>query len=572
MKRVWDIRKVEPEKVESLSSSLQISPLLARLLLLRYVNSSAEGERFLRPTLSDLHKPELMRDMDKVVERLLQAMRDRDTICVWGDYDVDGITATSVLVLFLRSVGFSVDYHIPSRVGEGYGLNVEHLQRLAQAGKQLLITVDCGISDFNEIQSAVDAGMDVIVIDHHQVPEQLPPAVGVLNPHRNDCAFPDKDMAAVGVTFNLVIALRTALRSRGAFDHVEEPNLRELLDLVALGTVADIVPLLDENRTLTHFGLEELSSGRRPGVAALKEVAGLFGSAVTSSQLAFRLAPRINAIGRIDSAQKGVELLTTRSYSKALKVARELDQANTKRQDMEQRIFEEALAQAKKKTKAGRCNSLVLVSHRWHMGVIGIVASRLVEKYYLPTILISLGHDSGRGSARGVSGLHLYELLSQCEKHLVTFGGHKMAAGLSIETQAVEAFARAFEKAVDRCAAAKEPKTINVDALVQPKHWNQQSLKEIGQLAPHGSQNPEPVFWGRNLQVERARLVGNDPPQHIKLTMVDGKQTLDLIAFRMGDRLDEFKGFLDILYTPEFNTYNGLTKIQFRLLDARPAQ
>ncbi len=572
MKRVWDIFAIDDFEAESLARSLDIPGLLARLLLNRHVRDEQAGRRFLSPALSDLHDPFLMRDMDIVVARIVEALKAGEKVCIWGDYDVDGVTATSIMLLFLRLVGLQVEYHIPSRIEEGYGLNLQTLERIAVGGTRLLITVDCGVSDLEPIRRAVALGMDVVVLDHHQVSEELPPAVGILNPHRPDCGFPTEDLAAVGVAFNLVMALRAELRGRGAFRDGKEPNLREMLDLVALGTVADIVPLLDENRIITRFGLEELTAGRRPGVAALKEVAGLTGGSVSAGQVAFRLAPRINAAGRLGSADKAVELLTTRSYSRALSLARELDEENARRQGIEQTIYQNALEQAEKLSAGGRPGSLVLASEGWHVGVVGIVASRLVERFGCPVVMVSIDGEQCRGSARGVEGVHLYEAMAGCAEHLTTFGGHRMAAGLSIAREEIESFRNAFGRAIaEQRAGVEACKTIHVDAEAQPSDWSFEAVESLGRLAPHGLGNPEPVFVGRNLEVKSVRVVGREPPLHLKATVLDGGRAWGLIGFRMADRIDGFRDRMDLVYIPEFNTFDGQTTVQLRMVDARPS-
>ncbi len=573
MKKVWDIREVDDSEAESLARALGISPLVARLLLLRGVTDPDSGRRFLEPALGDLHDPFMMRDMDKVVGRVIDALKAGDRVCVWGDYDVDGITATSVLLLFLKSLGLRVDYHIPSRLEEGYGLNEAEIDRIAEAGTRLLVTVDCGVSDLDPIRHAVSRGLDVVVLDHHQVPDELPEAVGILNPHRPDCSFPTQDLAAVGVAFNLIMALRKELRDRNAFGDEGEPNLRELLDLVALGTVADIVPLMDENRIITRFGLEELSAGRRPGVAALKEVAGLLSGGVTAGQVAFRLAPRINAAGRLGSAAQGVELLTTRSYSAALKLARQLDQANAKRQGIEQTIYQQALNQAEGLRADRKPAALVLSSDDWHVGVVGIVASRLVEKFSCPVVLVSMDGETGRGSARGLEGVHLYDAMATCADHLEAFGGHRLAAGLSIRRDAVKAFGRAFERAIAaQQDGAELKKTVQVDGLARPSDWTPEAVTALQQLQPHGLGNPEPVFLARGLTLKGTRPVGREPPYHLKAAALDDGRSWDVIGFRMADKIDQARGPVDLLYTPEFNTWEGQTSIQLRMIDLRPAQ
>lgn len=570
MRRVWHTRESDPALADRLARALDVHPLVARLLTQREVKTEEDGRRFLSPALSDLHEPGLMKGMDLAVDRLFRAVKAGERVCIYGDYDVDGVTSVSLLSLFLRETGLVPDYYIPSRLRDGYGLNEKSVAEIAARGTRLLVTVDCGISDLVEIQKANQAGMDVIVIDHHQVPEELPPAAAVLDPHQPGCRFPAKDLAAVGVTFNLVMALRARLRELGWFAHREEPNLREFLDLVALGTVADIVPLLGENRIITHFGLVELTAGRRPGVAALKETAGMLSREVAVGQVAFRLAPRINAAGRLGEASSAVELLTTNSYSQALTLARELEKANIERQAIEHRIFVQAQAEAQKAVERGD-SALVLASEEWHPGVIGIVASKLVDQYNRPVVMIALDGDSGRGSARGTEQIHLFQAMQACADALKEFGGHRAAAGLSIERDRVDGFRSAFLKVVNASIAGEpEGKKIYVDGEVQPSQLSAEVVEQLGALSPHGMGNPEPLFIARNMTVKSSRTVGREPPYHLKLALAEGSQTWDAIGFGMGDRSSDIIERMDLLYTPEFNTWEGRESIQLKLRDLRP--
>jgi single-stranded-DNA-specific exonuclease len=570
MRRVWHTRESDPALADRLARALEVHPLVAQLLTQREVKTEEEGRRFLSPALSDLHDPGSMKGMDLAVNRLVQAVKAGEQVCIYGDYDVDGVTSVSLLALFLREAGLVPDYFIPSRLRDGYGLNEKAVAEIAAQGTRLLITVDCGISDLAEIRKANEAGMDVIVIDHHQVPEELPPAAAILDPHQPGCSFPAKDLAAVGVTFNLVMALRARLRELGRFAHREEPNLREYLDLVALGTVADIVPLLGENRIITHFGLAELTAGRRPGVAALKEMAGMLSRQVAVGQVAFRLAPRINAVGRLGEASSAVELLTTNSYSQALTLARELDRTNSERQAIEHRILEQAQAEAQKALDRGD-RALVLASEEWHPGVIGIVASKLVDRYALPVVMIALEGDAGRGSARGTEQIHLFQALQACAGVLRGFGGHRAAAGLSIDRDRLDGFRAAFLEVVD-ASVAREPaeKRIYVDGEIQPSQLDVGLVEQLSVLSPYGWGNPEPLFVAKNMTVKSSRTVGREPPYHLKLALVEGQQTWDAIGFGMGDRSNDVTERLDLVYTPEFNTWEGNVSIQLKLRDLRP--
>ena len=401
----------------SQSEKLKISPLLARILVLRGLADYDSAKRYLSSSLrSDLPSPFEMTDMEPAVRRIVHAIEKKERIGIWGDYDVDGTTGASVLVSFLREIGADPVFHVPHRVEEGYGLNSEGLRRLRECGVDLVITVDCGISNAREVETAREIGLDVIVVDHHQPPDELPPAVAVINPHRRDCAFPDKGMCAAGLAFYLVIGLRARLRESGWFAGAEHPDVRRYLDIVTLGTIADMVPLTGVNRTLIRRGLAELSGSTRPGVVALKQVARIQPGEVSAGQVGFQLGPRINAAGRVDYGVKVVELLTTDSMEVALRIAQELDAHNYERRAIEAQVLEQALALAEKRVNGPERYSLVLGGAGWHPGVLGIIASRLVEKFYRPTVVIGFDGGAGKGS-------HIAPLLAVKNLHFARHTG-----------------------------------------------------------------------------------------------------------------------------------------------------
>src|ERR671919_2118416 len=415
MPKRWVIKQTDDHIVSRQSEQLRISLLLARLLVLRGMADASSARSYLSSSLrSDLPSPFTMTDMEPAVQRLVHAIKNRELIGIWADYDVDGTTGASVLVSFLRQVGAEPIYHVPHRIGEGYGLNIEGLKRLRERGAALVITVDCGISNAHEIDAARGFGLDVVVVDHHQPPQELPSAVAVIDPHRRDCRFPDKGLCAAGLAFYLVIGLRARLREQGWFAESAEPDIRRYLDIVTLGTIADMVPLKGVNRTLIRRGLAELATSMRPGVVALKEVAGIGAGEVSAGQVGFRLGPRINAAGRVDYGVKVVELLTTDSNEIALRIASELDAHNSERRAIEAAVLEHALAQASSIVSSGLCHSLVLSGEGWHPGVLGIVASRIVEKYYRPTVVIGLNGSEGKGSARSIRGFHMVDGFRLC--------------------------------------------------------------------------------------------------------------------------------------------------------------
>jgi single-stranded-DNA-specific exonuclease len=406
----WVLKDVDPQLVSNYSHQLSVSPLLGHVLALRGFADCDAAKTYLSSSLrADLPSPFIMADMEPAVRRIVSAITNSEQIGIWGDYDVDGTTGASVLVSFLREIGAAPIYHVPHRIEEGYGLNTEGLKRLKERGVDLVVTVDCGISNAKEVAAAGKFGLDIVVVDHHQPPDEFPLAVAVINPHRKDCAFPDKGMCAAGLAFYLVIGLRAKLRDVGWFKNDAGPDIRHYLDIVTLGTIADMVPLKGVNRTLIKRGLEELANSTRPGVVALKQVSGIAAGAVSAGQVGFRLGPRINAAGRVDYGIKVVELLTTESREIAERIAQELEAHNLERRAIEAGVLEQALAQASAAMSDGRRHALVLAGEGWHPGVLGIVASRIVEKFYRPTVVIGFNDDAGKGSARSIRGFHMVE-------------------------------------------------------------------------------------------------------------------------------------------------------------------
>src|SRR5262244_73434 len=442
----WIVKKADEGIVARQAEQLKISPLLACLLVLRGLAEPDSAKRYLSSSLrSDLPSPFEMADMEPAALRIVDALKRNERIGIWGDYDVDGTTGVEVLVSFLREVGAQPIYHVPHRIEEGYGLNIEGLRRLKERGVSLVITVDCGISNAPEVEAAIEMGLDVVVVDHHQPPEDLPPALAIINPHRHDCPFPDKGLCAAGLAFYLTIGLRAKLREAGWFARSGDPDLRRYLDIVTLGTIADMVPLKGVNRTLIRRGLWELGGSTRPGVVALKQVANIAPGEMTAGQVGFQLGPRINAAGRVDYGIKIVELLTTDSGEVALRIAKELDEHNRERRAIEAEVLEQVLTQAQARFDGTTPHSLVLGGEGWHPGVLGIVASRIVERFYPPTVIIGFDGGKGKGSARSIRGFHMVEGFRRCAEHLEKFGGPEHAGGLSIKETNLEFFATAFE-------------------------------------------------------------------------------------------------------------------------------
>ncbi len=553
----------------ALVKALGLHPLAARVLAARGQGAPDAAAEFLGASLSSLPDPFSMKDMDRAVERIRRALEAGERIACYGDYDVDGVTSTALLAGFLRAAGGDVIEYIPHRLVEGYGLNAEAVGKLAARGVKLLITLDCGITSLEEVRAAAALGVDAVVVDHHTVPVELPAAAAILNPHQEGCAYPTRDLAAVGVTFALAMALRRRLREAGRFAGRAEPNLKEALDLVALGTVADVVPLVGANRILVRWGLEVLSRSRRPGVRALKRVAGVAdGTPVTAGQVGFRLAPRINAAGRLDDAGRSVRLLLSDDAEVARSLAEDLNRENQARQEIERRILDEALADAAPRVAAG-ARGLVLARDGWHPGVIGIVASRLVERFHRPVVLVALENGTGKGSGRSIEAFHLYDALLACRRHLARFGGHRHAAGVTIERAQLEPFRDAFEAyAAGRLSGEDLQPRCRIDAWVDDAELTDRAAADLERLAPFGAGHPEPVFALRRATA-RGRTVGS-AGVHLKLAL--GARALDAIGFGMGDRAalcDE--GPVDAAFSVGFDEWDGTRRLQLKLRDLRRA-
>ncbi len=472
-----------------------------------------------------------------------------------------------MLVTFLREVGADVDFYLPHRVREGYSLNALALKTLQARGTKVLITVDNGISALQEGRLAQELGLSLIITDHHEVPEILPPAVAILNPKQKGDEFPGKELAGVGVAFYLLVGLRQALREAGLLAD-REPNLRALLDLVAVGTIADMAPLTGINRILVREGLRVLSRGPRVGLKALLAVSGVDGE-VRADQIAFRVGPRINAVGRLNDASLGVRLMLSESPAEAQELAKVLSQANEERQGLEDQIVEAAVAKIEAEGLADRFRSLVLKGEDWHQGVIGIVASRLVEKYYLPTIVLTRDKDGLKGSARSIRNFHLVEALRECADCLTKFGGHRYAAGLSLKEENYGRFVSEFDQIVRRRLSPEDfAPTLRLDARSNLASIDAEFLQHLGNLAPFGLGNPEPTWLLTDVAVRESRVVGE---RHLRLKVGEGKRQFSAIAFRLAEKIPPVGGAVDLACSPEWNEWNGNKTIQLRAFDLRPA-
>jgi single-stranded-DNA-specific exonuclease len=557
--KLWVFREIDPLHRASLAQALSISSATASLLLARGVTTADEATTWMSHPLP--HDPFLIPDMELAVDRLHRAVSAHEPVCFYGDYDVDGMSATALYLSFFASLGANVRAYVPHRKREGYGLNAGAVQQLHEEGVSLLVTSDCGTTSHREVALAKHLGMDVIVTDHHQTDDVIPPAVAVMNPHRAGALYPFRGLCSAGLAYKVVQAYQSRFGGAGL-------PLESLLDLVALATIADVVPLHDENRGFVRAGLAQLSRGARCGIRALKQVAGVVREC-SAETIAFKLAPRLNAAGRLDHAMLGVQLLTTESPAEAQRLADRLEQLNRERQKIEAELMSEALTSVKEQELPA---GLVLASRRWHVGVVGIAAARLVERFHRPAIVIAIDERGvGKGSARTVGGFNLYQGLTACRDLLEAFGGHPSAAGVTVQESRLDAFRERFSAVVAEWAkgAATVP-TLHVDAEVQLSEVTAKLIAEIGNLHPFGAGNPEPTFAVKGIEVMDARTVGE---KHLKMTVRQGRSMpFDSIGFGMKSLLDRgipARTPVDLAFMPELNRWNGYDRIQLRLRDLR---
>lgn len=564
----WKIKDSGPKNIEeSLVREFGIHPIVSQMILKRSVGSMEDAHRYLHPSLTNLHSPFLMQDMKKGVSRLLKAIYDGEEIVIYGDYDADGITSVVILHQFIKQLTPRVSYYIPDRVQEGYGLKIPVIDQFKQKNVKLIVTVDCGISDIEPIAYAKSMGIDTIVLDHHEIGDQLPPAVACVNPNRSDCSFPFKHLAGVGIAFNFLIALRGTLRREGFWKNDEYPNLKEFLDVVALGTIGDIAPLLDENRIFARIGLDLITEGRRPGIKALKEVSGIDGQLIDSFKASFCLIPRINAAGRIASPLDAVELLLAETMEEARPLAQKLDLHNRRRQAMEKDILNEILEKLGAKPDLENISALVFSSEKWHPGVVGIVASRLVDLFSRPTFVISLKDGVGKGSGRSVSDFNIHKGLQQCAPLLLSYGGHFRAAGISIKEDDIDEFTCLLDEIIRNTVQSSEmvSQTL-IDAECRLQDISLDLIRQMSMLAPFGSENPEPVLCTRNIKASSPVIVGNN---HLKMRVVDEGASLSAIWFGMGKYLGAInQASFDMVFSPQINYWNGSSDVQLKIRDA----
>ncbi len=557
----------EPEEqgaVSVLKEQLGVPEKIAHLLALRGVNNYEQAKAFFRPGLEQLHDPFLMKDMEKAAQRLAAAIRNGEKILVYGDYDVDGTTATSLIYLFLKDFGIDVDYYIPHRFKEGYGINREGVQHANDTNVDLIVSVDCGITAIEEAKIARENGIDLIICDHHNVADELPDATAVLDPKRNDCNYPFDGLSGAGVGFKLLQATTAILG-------LSKKMPLKLLDLVAISTASDIVPLIDENRVLMREGLKRINSAPRVGINALLELINMKPGTINTSSIIFSIGPRINAAGRMGDAGKAVKLLIADTPAEAKSRAHELESINFARRDRDSQTTEEALSKVDSNYNLDKISSMVLHDADWHLGVIGIVASRLVDTYSRPTIMLSTVDDVLKGSARSIKGFNIYNAIKECEDLLEQFGGHEFAAGLTIKPENLVEFRKRIDKIASRDLTQDDLKPdLSIDSELDLSRIDMRFWKLLNQFEPFGPGNLRPVFVSRGVRVVGVpTIVGKG---HLKMRVAqNGSGTFDVIGFNKHEYLPLIRNSsnetMELAYCLEENHWNGNRSLQLKLHD-----
>ena len=557
--------KVDQELVEKIRAEFDLHPLVCQILANRGFTDLDEIDQFLNPALDHLYDPFIMMGMEKAVERLVKALENKEKIVIYGDYDVDGITSISLMVRYLRELGGDIGYFIPHRMVEGYGISQLGIDSVESMGARLIVTVDCGVTAIESVDYANNRGIEVIITDHHEPGPELPNAVSILNPKQPGDPYPEKELAGIGVGFKLCQGLCKALMR-------DPEELFSHLDLVAIGSIADIVPLLGENRVFARHGLGRLKTSRKPGVQALIKTAGLADKHLGSGQVVFSMAPRINAVGRMGDAERGVQLFLTDDMIEAERLAQVLEEENKSRREVDNQTLIEARQAIEENLDLTNRQSIVLSSNDWHPGVLGIVASRLVEEYYLPTVLISFDEDGeGKGSARSVSNFHLYEALNRCSHTLDVFGGHKYAAGLQLQKENLASFSEEF----DRCASDMLEEEdlvpeIAVDLEISLEQADNKLLESMKKFRPYGPGNPKPILVAQDLSVVGyPKIVGNN---HLKMRVRKDGYQLESIGFHLADKLKEIntaREKISMAFVLETNEWNNIRHLQAKIKDLK---
>ena len=562
----WSLLNPDQNTVSSVKKAFRTSEVIARVLANRKILNPNLARPFFTPNLDMLHNPYLMQDMDKAVERVLTNINSGKPIMVFGDYDVDGTTGAASLYLAFQKFGADVTYYIPDREKEGYGLSYHGIEVAKDIGIDLIITCDCGINAFVQVDFANEQNIDIIITDHHTTDTELPKAHAILNPKREDCGYPFKGLCGGGVAFKLITAIGNEL-------NIPLTDYEEIIPLITLGTAADVVPIKDENRVIVHHGLNILENLEKPGLKTLLELAGLKGH-ISVGQLVFSIAPRINAAGRIGDANRAVELLVTDDQDKARLLAKELDNENKRRQIIQQAVVDEALLKVNAEADLKNENALVLANAGWHPGVVGIVASKIKEEFNRPTIIIALENGSGKGSARSVAGFDLYEALTACKTHLDDYGGHPMAAGLTLSNKKLEDFKKAFINfANERLTEENLQATLTLDSEIALQDITPRFMEFLDKLSPYGPGNMRPKFAIRNAEIAGAPKVIGKTGEHIRFKIRQGLKSCSAVGFGLSNKYEMLITGqpVDIACVVETNEWQGNTSIQMNVRDIKRA-
>ncbi len=557
MKKKWEYIETNENKINEICREFDIDRLLASILVNREITNIEDIRVFLEPTRNDFHNPYLMPDMDIAVKRIIKAIDNKEKIMIYGDYDVDGITSITVLKKFLIERGIEVRSYVPNRLDEGYGLNMQAIEKIAKEDFKLMITVDCGISGIEEVENAKALGIETIITDHHEPLDELPNALAVIDAKRKDSKYPFNQLAGVGVVFKLIQAIGQALK-------LDDTHYLKYLDLVCIGTISDIVPLVDENRVIAKLGLKLVKVTKNLGLKKLIQSAGI--TQIDSSAISFGVAPRINACGRMGHEQDALELFLSEDENTVNMLTQKLNEYNKIRQETEKKIVEEALEEIEK-NKENEKNAIIVGKSGWHHGVIGIVASKITDMYFKPSILLSFEEVIAKGSGRSIPGFDLHEALCKCSSYLEKYGGHGMAVGLNLKKENLEQFKLKFEEYAKDSDLTKIQPILNIDSVITSKEINLDTINSLKKLEPYGEGNKMPIFVYKGLKINSIRALTEG--KHLKLTLKDENLTLNAIGFNMGNLVDEYLigDRVDIAGVLETNTFNGITSIQINLKD-----
>ena len=561
MKKKWEFYDTDEELVQKLSQQLKMSNILTSILVNRNITSPEKIRIFLNPTRNDFYDPFLLNDMEIAVERILKAIEQKEKVMIYGDYDADGITSITVLKKFLEERGLTVDYYIPNRLEEGYGLNKNAIEKIAKQKYSLMITVDCGISAIEEIKLANNLGIETIITDHHETVEILPEAMAVVDPKRKDNTYPFRDLAGVGVVYKLIQALSIRLG-------LEEKEFLKYLDIVCIGTISDIVPLVDENRVIAKLGLKLIERTKNKGLKRLIEACNY--SSIDANMISFGVAPRINACGRMGFQEEAIRLFLSDDEAEVATITQKLNEYNKERQDTEKKIFEEAISKIQKE-KMQENNCIILGGENWHHGVIGIVSSKITDMYFKPSLLICFEGDMGKGSGRSIPGFDLHHALMETGNYLERFGGHSMAVGLSVKKEKFEEFKKKFEELAKESNIQDILPILYIDEEITIKEMTLELMQELKQLEPFGEKNKEPLFMLRNVKIDSIRTLSEG--KHMKLTLKEGIYLIECIGFNLGHLAEDYRigDKVDVVGNLAENHYQNLTKVQMILQDIRKA-